>query len=195
MAKALHTWTAAEVTQNFAIVHITWPIPWPDLNFAQTFGIRDTDVDVELDNFVLDMHNVTPAGFDAIVGLAVAIPLLQGDADVVNVNTPSSATFTALEDTIYTVTLYALWSHSLREHRGRRTGRDRSSVHHRSRWKFSQFSRSVQKRSASCDCDLWTEPVRSHSSRAARCEWEFVTIIRGKHEYNSSRKISNLHSG
>lgn len=62
-----YTFTAGDDAQGFAVVPVAWPVPFPDTNYTVVWGINDTDVVVDLNFFVGDIHALTGSGFNAIV--------------------------------------------------------------------------------------------------------------------------------
>ena len=106
-ASAKYTITSTDILNGFALVHIDWPSPFYDTNYTPTFSVEDVDVSVGLSFEVGDIHNITPHGLDAIVYLTAALPLVQGQADLIaSTNNLTPITLTVPLTTLYQVTFY-----------------------------------------------------------------------------------------
>jgi hypothetical protein len=106
-ASTKYTLTAQDIVNGWATVHMTWPSPFYDTNYTPTFCVEDLSSPIDLSFEVGDIHNMTPAGLDAIVYLTAAIPILQGQTDLVNTtNSLAPITLTAPITTLYQVTFY-----------------------------------------------------------------------------------------
>lgn len=105
-AKALYTITAADVALGYAVVPVVWPVAWPDTNYTIAWGTHDLGPVASLNNGVGDFHDVTPAGFNAVVALLPAIPLIQGQQFDTNIDTPQTLTFAAVADGLYQLNFF-----------------------------------------------------------------------------------------
>jgi hypothetical protein len=97
--------TATDILHGYAAIPVTWPVVWPDNDYTLLYGVSALSPVVE--NFFLGAaHSITGSGFIATVNLAAAIPLVQGQFDVFNVNTAQTFSFTPAVAAMYQVTLY-----------------------------------------------------------------------------------------
>jgi len=101
-----YTVTSADVLLGYAVVPITWPIPWPDTHYTIAWGLHDLGPVASLNNAVGDFHNVTTTGFNAVITLLPAIPLIQGQQFDTNINTPQTLTFGATADGLYQLNFF-----------------------------------------------------------------------------------------
>lgn len=107
-AKASYTLTANDLTNGYAVVPLTWPEPFADLDYNIVWGINDTgDPSPSVDYAVGDVHSKTFTGCQAVVDIPAAIPLIQGQEDLVASTTATNViSLTAPFTTLYQVTLY-----------------------------------------------------------------------------------------
>jgi hypothetical protein len=106
IAKTPHVITAQEAAQGYAVVHVTWPSPFYDTNYAITFGVEDTsNLTPGLNFSVGDKHNVTPQGFDATVYL-LAVPIVQQTKNYIGVGAPETILYPVLATGTFVETLY-----------------------------------------------------------------------------------------
>jgi hypothetical protein len=105
--KEEYTLTATDVVNGYAVVPVVWHVPFADANYTASFGVHDLDSVIDLSFAVGDMHNLTFEGFDAVVYLSAAIPLIQGQADYFDsTSTTPPISILAPITTLYNVTLY-----------------------------------------------------------------------------------------
>ncbi len=98
--------TSADITNGFASIPVAWPIIWPDNNYALTSGISSL-LNVNKDFVVGVAHSITGSGFTLVVRLADAIPLIQGQSDLVaSTNATNLISLTTALTALYQVTLY-----------------------------------------------------------------------------------------
>ena len=105
-AHVMHTLTATDITNGFVVVSVVWDVPFSDTDYEVAFGVNDLDPVIDLSFAAGDTHNKTFEGLDAIVYISAAIPLIQGQLDVSNVNTPQSLSFVAPVSTLYEISGY-----------------------------------------------------------------------------------------
>ena len=102
-----YTLTATDIKNGFAPVPVTWGTPFTDTNYTVAFSINDLDSTIDLSLGTLDMHDKTAAGITVVAFIAAAVPLVQGQVDLVDSTsglTPLS--LTAPITTLYQVTFY-----------------------------------------------------------------------------------------
>ena len=86
---------------------VTWGPPFTDTNYTVAFSINDLDSTIDLSVGALNVRDKTAAGLTAVAFIAAAVPLVQGQVDLVDSTsglTPLS--LTALITTLYQVTFY-----------------------------------------------------------------------------------------
>jgi hypothetical protein len=106
-AATKYSLTSQDIVNGWAKVHISWSSPFYDTNYTPTFSVEDLDSVVDLSFEVGDIHNMKPDGLDAVIYLTAAIPLLQGQVDLVDSeSTLAPITLTAPITTLYQVTFY-----------------------------------------------------------------------------------------
>ncbi len=99
--------TAQDIVNGYVSVPIVWDVPFADTDYSMVFGVHDLDLLVDLSFAVGDAHNKTFEGLDAIVYVAAAIPLIQGQVDLIDsTSTLAPITLTAPITTLYQVTFY-----------------------------------------------------------------------------------------
>ena len=98
--------TQTDINNGWAAVPIVWSEPFSDADYTCAYGIYDLDGTIDVSFICGDQHNKTFEGWDAIVYMGSAIPLIQGQEDVVNQEVVNPIVFTASAQTLYQVTFY-----------------------------------------------------------------------------------------
>ena len=101
-----HVLTAQDIVNGYVAVPIVWDIPFSDTDYSTVFGIHDLDPLIDLSFAVGDVHNKTFEGLEAIVYIAAATPLIQGQEDVIAGEVVSPIVLQAPVTTLYQVTFY-----------------------------------------------------------------------------------------
>ena len=105
-ASTKYTLTQEDIINGWAKVHISWPSPFNDTNYTPTWAVEDLSGTIDLSFEVGDIHNMSGSGFDAVVYLTAAIPLVQGQESVVAGTVTSPVVLQTVETTLYQVTFY-----------------------------------------------------------------------------------------
>jgi hypothetical protein len=79
-----YVFTSGDDANGFAQVPVEWDVPFEDNNYTVSWGANDTDLIVDLNFFVGDIHFKTATGFTAVV--RNFSPGAGGDGDTVIVN-------------------------------------------------------------------------------------------------------------
>lgn len=104
--RASYSLTADDILAGFATVPIVWPVPFADTNYTCDFGVNNLD---DLDGIGFapgDIRAKTASGFNAVVNIIAAVPLIQSQLNALDVSTAQSASLAVPLSTMYMVTYY-----------------------------------------------------------------------------------------
>ena len=104
--RTTYTVTADDILNGFAIVSITWDIPFADTDYTVVFSVHDLDSTVDLSVGSLDAHAITAAGCDCVAFIAAAVPVVTASLTALNVNTNQSVSTTTLVAGLYDIRAY-----------------------------------------------------------------------------------------
>jgi len=99
---ATHILTAAEILQGWCLTPIVWKTPFPDLNYLIFTGVTSLLQD-SADIAVGAAHDITVNGCNVLTILTAAIPLVQGQLDLLGLVTNQSYSFTPPTSNVYTL--------------------------------------------------------------------------------------------
>jgi hypothetical protein len=99
--------TAVDLVNGYAVIPVIWDSPWPDVKYTTSVsGVSSLLSPVE-DFAIGAIHNITGAGLNAVIQLTAAIPLVQGQEDLVASLTATNViALVAPITTMYQVTMY-----------------------------------------------------------------------------------------
>jgi hypothetical protein len=106
LSQKTHALTADDITKGYVIVPIVWPEPFTDTDYSVVLGIHDLDDPPNLSFTTGDVHDLTPEGCNALAYVSAAVPLIQGEQDLVGVNYTTPISVTVPITTLYQVTFY-----------------------------------------------------------------------------------------
>ena len=99
--------TSEDILQGFSAVPLTWSTPFADTNYTAAFGVNDTDDGPSIDFAAGDFHYKSTTGLTAVVIFPGAIPLIQGQVDLVDSIVPFvPLSLTAPITSLYQLTFY-----------------------------------------------------------------------------------------
>jgi hypothetical protein len=101
-ARVPYTITAADIALGFAFVTMPFPFIYPDTNYTAALAVSSEPQPAGSDFAPGCIYNRTPAGFSAVLNMTAAIPLVQGQVDLVN----STATLNPISLTVPLTTMY-----------------------------------------------------------------------------------------
>jgi hypothetical protein len=107
MGRATYTLTVQDVANGFFAVPILWDTPFNDTNYICSWSVLDEYFPApSLDFGQGDIHYKRGDGFIAVVTIPGAAPIVQGQWDDFDEDTPITLTFQPLVSTLYQISIY-----------------------------------------------------------------------------------------
>ncbi len=107
LAQQTHVLTANDIILGYVVIPIVWPEPFTDTDYSVVLGIHDLDDPPNLSFTTGDVHDLEPEGCNALAYISAAVPLIQGQADLVaSTATTSPLSLSAVATSLYQITLY-----------------------------------------------------------------------------------------